>query len=1111
MELEVDVLGPVRVRRGATTVELGGRRHRQVVAALALADGEAVPSAQLIERIWGERAPRTALATLHGYVAALRRILEPTRAPGSPSTVLVTQDGAYQLCVAAEHRDEYAFEERVASARGRLEVVRDHLRPGVAREDRERVELALDELDEALASWRGEPYVELGGDPVVVAHRARLEGLRRLALELRVVGQLALGRHDLVRTELEARTAEYELHERWWALRAVALARESRQADALAVLDELRTRLADELGVDPSPPLQDLRTAILRQDPSVVANPSPGAAPGAPRQARSAVRRPPWMLLGREAELAELRGALDRARGGRAGCALLSGPAGIGKSRLVEELGTTAGDQGWQLAVGRCTQDSGSPPLWPWISVLEVLGAPLDLSPSDGDAGAAFRVRAEVVDRIRSTASRRPLLLVMEDLHWADAASLAVLRLLVQSMDADPLMVVATWRSASSADLGAVAEAFARCHAVRIELDGLDPAPERELFESVAGHGLGDDEAAILHYRTGGSPFYVVELARLAATGERSGGSLFDSQEIPASIREVLARRFAELPEPTVGLLRTAAVLGSSFDLGTLGEVTQDGPDELLDGIEPALRAGLLAEERAEVFRFSHAIVSDALIASASATRVARTHQIVAEILERRPGHEAEVARHWQSAGPRHVGRAWRSVAAAARAASTVFAYADAAQQLRVALDLQSEDAAATVDERLDLLQQAQDACRWGAMRPELIALVEEAVVLASSVGDVVRAAEAATAPSSMIWRSAPDGQINDVVVDALRWAATSLPVSGSELRCRVLTALSIELYDHTDLDERVLLCDEAIGRARELDDPALLGDVLLQAAVATWAPRTADLRLRSVEEAVALARQTERPHALALASTLSANVHGELGRPAEMQRAARTARRIAGELRLAYAELALDVFELSWAAAAGRADECQAILTAARGHLTLLDLAHSDGALPFGPFDLYAFRMWSGDLEEGIPDLVADAQAKPRMRVLVALALARAGRSDEARQHFDPAAIAADLEREDELTCPLGCATAELALHFDQPELADRAYRLLASYAGRGSGQDGYVLGPVDAFLALAAAAGGHISVAREHADRALELIDLWGLARVRDWFEQLRSSAGF
>ena len=1103
----VGVLGPLRLTRNGAEVDLGTHRHRQVIAVLALAHGRPVTSSAVIDQIWGERPPATARATLHGYVAALRRLVEPDRAPRAPAEVLTTEGDAYALRIGQDQRDDVRFEKLVSGARQRLTVVGDHLRPRVSSAERELVELALDELDDALALWHGAPYDELDDVPAVAAHRARLEDLLRMTHELRAVGQLALGRHDLARAELENRTAENPLHERWCALRAVALARESRQADALAAIDELRTRLIDQLGVDLSPPLQELRTAILRQDPSVTGASATSAAPGPVVQASTDVQSSAWQLLGRPAELAGLRAALAQAGDGRPAYAALSGPPGIGKSRLMEEIAVYAAGRGWQVAVGRCTQEVGAPPLWPWLSVLEALGLPFDHpAPGPDGGGGAFQIRAGLVEAVQRAADNRPFLLVFEDLHWADTSTLAVLKLLAQSTGAHRLLTVATWRSTEDprSDLSGVAEAFARRHSTRIELEGLDRGAATALFEDVSGLRLDEEHAADLYRRTDGSPFFVVELARHTASGQLD-------VTMPNSVTDVLGQRLGVLPEDTQTVLRTAAVLGHTFDLETLADVTRSAVGDLLDSLEPALRAGLLTEERAEIFRFSHALVADVLLASSTATRLARTHQLVAEILERRPGREAEVARHWQAAGPRHVGRAWRALAAAASVATSLYAYVDAAELLQSALDLQSTDPEITPADQLALLEQAREACRWAALRPELIALVERSIALADITGDVTRLADAACDTSGMLWRSAPDGEVNDLVVDALHRSLAALPESESALRSRVLAALPIELYDVADLTERTRWCDEALALARNLDDPALLCDVLLQAAMATWAPSTASFRLAAALEAVELARLAGLRHTLAMSLTLATNVYSELGRPGEMRRTARLARELAIELKIVYVELVLDVIELAWAAAAGLTAECEAILAAHNDHLALLGVTVDDGRLPsHSSFDLFCLPLFQGLPIEQLPGLVSIGPGS-RMDVLLCLLHARGGRLDLATAYFRPHELETLTADEDELACPLWCAAAEVALYFDARDLARQVYGRLASLLGRSSGGDGLVFGPVDAFAALAARAAGEVGTATTHADRALELIDEWGLPAVRGWLERLRREADF
>lgn len=1111
----VAVLGPVRILRDDVAIDLGPRRQREVISALALAGGRPVRSAELIQRVWGDEAPPTALATLHGYVAALRRAIEPGRARREPSQVLVTVEDGYQLRVDPDERDEVRFERLLASARHRLEVVPDHLVPRVDRQHREAVETALDEIEDALSLWRGTPYGELVEDPDARAHRIRLEDLHRVALELRAVGRLAVGQHDLVRQDLEARTSEYPLHERWWALRAVALARDSRQAEALAVLDELRTNLVSELGVDPSPPLQVLRTAILRQEPAVTETPVASAPSSPVRRASSQVHTSAWKMVGREHDLHVLRTALEEADHGRPGFAVLTGGAGIGKSRLVEELAHDAAARGWRLAVGQCSQEEGAPPLWPWLSVLETLGATLDEPEPGDDPGGLFRVRAEVARLIRDAASDVPMLLVLEDLHWADPSTLGVLRLLTETISTERLLVVATWRPQPEPhpDLQGVAGALARRHALRRDLDGLSQGPAVALFEDVSGRPLPRHAGAELHQRTQGNAFFIVELARLARSDEREIDEVLGPETLPTAVAEVIGRRLASLPESTVSVLRTAAVVGHSFDLETLGDVTRVGPDELLDAVEPALAAGLLEEDTAEVFHFAHALVADVLRSSGSVTRLARTHRLVAEVLEQRPGREAEVAWHWREAGPRHVDRAWRAAAAAAAAATRVHAYLDAAELLQGALALQQLDDAVTPGDELDLLQQAVDVYRWASMLPELVAAVERSIEVAEAAGDLTRSARAATQTTRrMLWRSAPYGEVNELVVGALRRALGELPETEVELRSRVLASLVLELREEAPIAERQALAQEALGLARASGDRLLLCEILLHVALGTWTPATVLQTLDAAREATALADASGDGLARAMGRTIATIALGELGRPAEMWESLRQARDEAATLKLVYLELNLDEVELAWTAAAGRFAECETLMRNIQDRLTMVSPDDGDNELSLDRhFDTFALRLWQRRPLDALPGVLARVEGGFPMQALAVVALWRAGRHEEAARWFAPDELHELLEQELAFSSPLWCAVAEASLYLGDAELGEHARRRLAPYAGRGSGADGLFFGPVDAFLALAARAAGDGPGAAAYADRALALIDDWGLPPARRWLAELRSAYDF
>ena len=255
------------------------------------------------------------------------------------------------------------------------------------------------------------------------------------------------------------------------------------------------------------------------------------------------------------------------------------------------------------IAWGRCSQDDGAPALWPWATILERLGSELPSSAEDdsGDGGAAFRAWESVVATILAVAERAPLMLVLDDLHWADTSSLRVLRLLTEAAAADNqarLLVVATWREhpTPTGALAEVAEALARKHALRLQLRGISAEAAAQVFSQVSESDPSEPDADALRRRTEGNPFFLVEYARLARDGDLA--SLMAEGRPPAAVHEVVSRRLAHLEGDTQDLLQTASVLGRIFDLSTLAEVAKLDEDTALDRIDPAIEAGLVARGR---------------------------------------------------------------------------------------------------------------------------------------------------------------------------------------------------------------------------------------------------------------------------------------------------------------------------------------------------------------------------------------------------------------------------------------------------------------------------------------------------------------------------------
>ena len=253
--LAFEVLGPLEARYAGERVRLGGGQQRAVLALLVCEVGRTVSTERLVHEVWHGTAPPGAVTSLQTYVFRLRRLLEPTRARGSPGDVLVTKPGGYRLDVDPSSVDMTRFEQGVAD--GDLALHRGELDRAVAA------------YDSALALWRGDVLADLADFEFVPPVRARLEEVRAAAQQSRVQARLDLGDHLGVLAELDAHVAEHPLREELHAQRILALYRSGRQSDALAAYRELREQLGTELGIDPSPPLQDLNNRILTQDPTL--------------------------------------------------------------------------------------------------------------------------------------------------------------------------------------------------------------------------------------------------------------------------------------------------------------------------------------------------------------------------------------------------------------------------------------------------------------------------------------------------------------------------------------------------------------------------------------------------------------------------------------------------------------------------------------------------------------------------------------------------------------------------------------------------------------------------------------------------------------------------
>ena len=712
--MRVGILGGLVVRDDSgAELPVGGLMPRTLLAVLAVADGRPVTADALIDALWDGDAPSSATGSLHSTVSRLRRVLDV----GRDSTVLRLDAAGYCLDVDPDSVDAHRF---VALARrGRALLDGD---PAAS----------LRLLEEAEALWRGPALAEFADRDFARVAASRLEGLRVDALEDSVDAQLALGASTEVLGRLAELTASHPMRERLRGQQAIALYRSGRQSDALAVVRDTRLLLRDELGIDLSPALQDIEARLLRHDAALVpVRPTTGPAGGGEvasvegthsaegsgsSTARSADAVPADRLAGRDGELALMRALLRETSAGEVRFALLEGQPGIGKTRLLEEVAALAAASGIRAVWGRCADSAVAPAYWPWLEALRALeadgvlkdappelaalldpGAAVDEAPADA---VRFRLFEVVTAALVRAASRTPLVVLLEDVHWADPASAELLNHLAVRLRDVPVAVVASLRELEigrdDAVTAALAAVIRRPGARRFLLRPVPASATGDLIRYAVGEEVEVEVAAAIHRRAEGNPFFIGELSRLLSdTGQLDDPAAVEGAEVPLGVRDVVRRRLGTLPAGTRSVVEVAAVLGAEVDLSMLATATGTTVEDCIADSEPALASRLLrdVDQSPGRLRFAHALVRDAALAEVSPLRRAQLHAQVAQALTATHGEDDDVAEiiasHlWQAAGVVGHARVARALERASDVALRRTAYETAGDLLERAVSL---------------------------------------------------------------------------------------------------------------------------------------------------------------------------------------------------------------------------------------------------------------------------------------------------------------------------------------------------------------------------------------------------------------------------------------
>ena len=594
-------------------------------------------------------------------------------------------------------------------------------------------------------------------------------------------------------------------------------------------------------------------------------------------------------FVGRVQELADLESALEEAAAGRGSLVLLTGEPGIGKTRLMSELARIAAERSVNVAAGRCWEEGGAPPYWPWMQVVRSVGSDLErlaaptgspVGPLGSSAvvpeGERLRLFDAVGRFLAAASSEEPLLVTLDDVHAADEPSLLLLRFLGQALAEARVLLVASYRDAESRvrERGDVFAELARVGR-RIPLRGLTSADVDAYVETVTGSRPTRQVAARLYEITAGNPFFVQEIVRLLAVDE-TFESLDDAGSdpflrIPEEIRVLIRRRVAGLASEAIAILRVAAVIGREFDLHLLQRTSRLSPAKLLDVLGQAAAVGVIGElpSTPRRYAFAHELVRETLYDDLPPARRLELHQKVGQLLESvyaddLDPHLSEIARHLYLAAPLgDPGRALEYLVRAGDRASELFAYEEAAVHYRQALELLALAGEASGERRCELQLRLGDSQWRSGDGTEARMTFEEAIDGSRRLGNAELLAQAAlgyvTALGGFLLYAR--FEVGGSGVGLLEEALAALPEGDSSLRAHLLAHLALEMWSGTEpVEQRVAVSQEAIEMARRLGDSEALVTALHSRHWVLTTPGMALERLAHTEEMLRIAKETVNP-----------------------------------------------------------------------------------------------------------------------------------------------------------------------------------------------------------------------------------------------------------
>jgi len=1099
---------------------LRGRQVRLLLAYLVINRDRRIGREELIGAVWPETAPRSQDAALRTLLSRLRSAAGADRLVGRDELTLALPEPAWV---------------DLEAATSELSSAGEALEHGDPRTAWAHAQIPLNIAGRGLLPGAVAPWLE----PL----RRDLAQVRLQALEIVGRAGLELGGSQRSSVERAGRSLiESEPYrESGYVLLIEALRRQGNIAEGLLVFERLRGLLRDELGTTPSPEALAAHRRLLNPDGATAVPVGSASVPIGSEQAGDVEAAPEAIdaplelmvrasatLVGRGSQLDELERWWSGEERERA--LLLIGEPGMGKSRLLAEQARRVHEAGGVVLAGHAPEET----VVPFQPFLEAIGhyahnagerslrAALagwgpelarlvpeigrrlpELEPaSAGDPETdRYRLFEAVATMLGAIAASEPLLVVLDDLHWADRATLQLLRHLTRSPLAAGVKILGAYRLGEPLPpaLGSAVAELRRDGLMRtLELTGL---PEAEATQLVTLHAGGTPPRGLmraLYAETEGSPLFLQELVRhLADSGvspDRAGPGELARVGLPEGVRGLISRRLARVSPDCLECLRVASVIGRDFDGDLLEAVLGFEEPRFVTSLEAALAAGLVAEAPAEAGRytFSHTLIRETLYAGMSTHRVRRLHHRVGIELEQRDAHEVgALAMHFTRAGtPADADRVIAYALSAGAQATEMLAHEEAAVHYERALEVLARAHPDAAPRRLALLLELGEAHVRAGERPAAWEVFVAAAELADALGDPEALTRAAIGAS---WRyTQPPGVVDEELIALLERAIAATEGQATVARVRLLARLCGAIYYSPRRGEMAALSRDATALAAQLDDPQATALAAAARRRAGWRPGNLDARLAdSTELLQAAARADNRELMLTGNAWLAVDLleRGDrLGVDAQMEAFEAGAER----LRQPQFSWQATVWRAMILLMEGRLAEAERLAQDA------LSIGMRQDAVTAGQYyagQLLAIRreqLRLTELEEAARTMLADNQDRPIWRLALALLLIDGGRLEEGRAVLEP--FTPDVVRS--LTWDLDwtmtmTVLAEAAVILEDRPRSQLLYELLAPYAGTVCliGAAAVCRGPLDGYLGALALTVGERERALGHLRSATEL----------------------